>query len=158
MTKPLYSMKIGETKRIEARLSITRTSRAWVRVQYVSPVGRQKYFNLRPKQVKEIIGRSRGAYETIAENTYSTWIKNSKAGKMYADRNHVEGMLKTARAKGDKQMEAKLEDILAGSDAKVSKFWHDWYESSSAADVDEFFNYEPEGMDESGLMEGDYDQ
>lgn len=152
-----FNIKVGETKRIESRLSASRVNNAWIRLNYVSPVGRERTFNLRPNQVKSIINKERGTYETIAENIYSEWIRSSKAGRMYADRNHVEGILKTARERGDERLVKEIENVLTKSDKKVSEYWNKWYDDHTAAYIEDFFDYEPEGMDASGLKEGEYE-
>jgi len=149
--------KVGQTVQVEERLVATRVNKGWVGLKYTSPSKVTNKFNLRPKQFAEVLGKERGMYETLAENTYSKWIKTTKKGQMFADRRHVEGVLKTANARGDVELADKITKVLEGSDKKVSEFWNEWYDSMSAMQIDEFFNYEPTGSDASGLREGEYD-
>ena len=133
----------GQKIDVEARLKATRKNNAWVNMEYTSPKGVVKEFNLRPKQFEQLMNKERGYYETLAESAYSMWIGSTKAGHDYSGRRHVEGVLKTAQSRGDTQLVQDVQDILQKSDKEVAEFWDDWYDSMSAMEIEEFFEYDP---------------
>lgn len=129
----------------QPRLRVTQGNFGWVKVRYTSPQGKDVTFNARPSFVREAIRSRQGSrYFTDAEAVYSAWIQNTRAGQLYTARRQVEGMVKTARIKGDEETAQALEKVLEGSDQQVAEFRQAWLDAHTDTEIEDFYKYEKE--------------
>ena len=136
------------------RMSYQKVGGGWSRVTIAEPDGRMVTFSLRTPKLNEILN-GKGLFYDPAYKAYSEWINTTRAGYLYSQRRQVEGMLKTARKKGDIDEAAKLEQILKLSDEKVAQFREEWLEAHSDVEIDEYYEYENTTENTPAVVEWD---
>lgn len=136
------------------RMSYQKVGGGWSRVTVAEPDGRVVTFSLRTPRLNEILN-GKGLFYDPAYKAYSEWINTTRVGYLHSQRRQVEGMLKTARKKGDIEEASKLEQILKMSDEKVAQFREEWLEAHSDVEIDEYYEYENTTENTPAVVEWD---
>lgn len=136
------------------RMSYQKVGGGWSRITVAEPDGRVVTFSLRTPRLNEILN-GKGLFYDPAYKAYSEWINTTRVGYLHSQRRQVEGMLKTARKKGDIEEASKLEQILKMSDEKVAQFREEWLDAHSDVEIDEYYEYENTTENTPAVVEWD---
>lgn len=115
----------------------------WARVTYRDAyAGTEVTFNIRSNVLREALNQKQNRWYDPATAVYSAWIRGTRQGYLYSQRRQVEGMVKTARARGDEALAQRFEKVLGLSDEKVAQFREEWEKAHSDSEIEQFYMYD----------------
>lgn len=98
-------------------------------------------FSVRSNDVRAELAKKRKKAEYHWQNLYHTHITTTKKGMYRATRNHVNGMLKTAIAKGRVEDQKILREVLDLSDEKMKEWYDKWVEARDKFQIEQWYDY-----------------
>lgn len=143
---PGYGQLTGSERNIvvnDPRLKVQSRKGGWAKVTYTDPNAKSPItFNIRMKEIKDVMNKMPNAWFHPAEAVYSKWINKTTGGKVYSARRQVEGMRKAALKRLDMDEVARLDKILARSDKDVMQFRQEWEDAHTDAEIEDYYEYE----------------